>query len=287
MTDMEEQNGFGTLYVVATPIGNLDDITLRAVKILNSADLIAAEDTRHSKKLLAHLNIHAKLISCHEHNETHKSPRIIQHLKDGKNIALISDAGTPCISDPGYTLVSQAAKHGIAVVPVPGCSAAIAGLSASGLPTDSFYFAGFLPRKKQQLQLAIHELSKQTATLIIYESPRRIISLIEPLIDIMGDRSACLAREITKLHEEFIRGPLSSIQKTLEEKSSVKGECSLFIQGNLMTLTIDDSQLEQILTERIATWKTGTSALARHVSDEFNLPRKTVYEMILKLSPKS
>lgn len=283
---MEEHNGFGTLYVVATPIGNLDDITLRAVKILNSADLIAAEDTRHSKKLLAHLNIHAKLISCHEHNETHKSPRFIQHLKDGKNIALISDAGTPCISDPGYALVSQAAKQGIHIIPVPGCSAAIAGLSASGLPTDSFYFAGFLPRKKQQLQHAIQKLSKQTATLIIYESPRRIISLIELLIDIMGDRSACLAREITKLHEEFIRGPLSLIQKTLEEKTSVKGECSLFIQGSLMTLTIDDSQLEQILIERIATWKTGTSALARHVSDEFNLPRKTVYEMILTLSSK-
>lgn len=284
MPKMEEQNLYGTLYVVATPIGNLDDITLRAVKILNSVDLIAAEDTRHSKKLLTHLNIRAKLISCHEHNETHKSPQIIQHLKDGKNIALITDAGTPCISDPGYTLVSQTAKQGIPIIPVPGCSAAIAGLSASGLPTDSFYFAGFLPRKKQQLHHTIQELSNQKATLIIYESPRRIITLIELLIEIMGDRSACLAREITKLHEEFIRGSLSFTQKTLEEKASVKGECTLFIQGNQENQTIDDTRLEQILIERISTGNTGTSTLARQVSDEFNLPRKTVYEMILKLS---
>lgn len=281
---MEEQNISGTLFVVATPIGNLDDITLRAVKILNSVDLIAAEDTRHSKKLLAHLNIRAKLISCHEHNETHKSPQMIQQLKEGKNIALISDAGTPCISDPGYTLISQAANEGIRVVPIPGCSAAIAGLSASGLPTDRFYFVGFLPRKKQQLKQSLQELSNQKPTLIIYESPRRIITLIELLIEIMGNRTACLAREITKLHEEFIRGRLSEIHKALETKTDVKGECSLFVQGNHEKPAMDDIQLEKILIEQIATQKIGTSKLARQISDEFKLSKKTVYEMILKLS---
>ncbi len=281
---MENEISSGTLYVVATPIGNLEDITYRAVRILKHVDLIAAEDTRHSKKLLSHLDIPTRLVSCHEHNETQKAPQLIKQLKEGQNIALISDAGTPCISDPGYTLVSEAAKEKIPIIPIPGCSAAITGLSVSGLPTDAFLFIGFLPKKKQKQQQTIQDLSNQKATLIIYESPRRIIPLIEQLKQILGDRNACLGREITKLHEEFIRGTFSDIHKILQDKPSVKGECSLFVQGNIEKQTINDTQLKAILIERIKTGNIGTSKLAKQVASEFNLSKKSVYDMILTLS---
>lgn len=206
---MDHQSSFGTLYIVATPVGNLEDITFRAVKVLKQVDLIAAEDTRHSRKLLSHYGIQTKLISCHEHNETARTPGIIIQLKTGLDIALISDAGTPSISDPGYKLVTAVAREGISVIPIPGCSAAIAGLSVSGLPTDSFLFLGFLPKKQQKQQQALDTIKNQTPTLIFYESPRRIKPLIDNMLIILGDRKACLAREITKLHEEYIRGNLS------------------------------------------------------------------------------
>ncbi|HGY12488.1 MAG TPA: 16S rRNA (cytidine(1402)-2'-O)-methyltransferase, partial [Desulfobacterales bacterium] len=166
---MDNQTSSGTLYIVATPVGNLEDITFRAVKVLEQVDLIAAEDTRHSKKLLSHYGIQTKLISCHEHNEANKTPQIITHLKNGLNIALISDAGTPTISDPGYKLVTAVAGEKIHVIPIPGCSAAIAGLSVSGLPTDSFLFLGFLPKKQQKQRHALEALKKQPPTLIFYE----------------------------------------------------------------------------------------------------------------------
>ena len=202
---MDKPIPYGTLYVAATPIGNLEDMTFRAVAVLKQVDLIAAEDTRHSKRLLDHYGICTRLISCHEHNETFKTPQLISDLKSGLNLALISDAGTPTLSDPGYHLIKTAAKENIPVIPIPGCSAAMAGLSVSGLPTDTFYFSGFLPKKSQKLQQAIEFLKDQKATLIFYESPKRIKTLTETLIKILGDRQACLAREITKLHEEYLR----------------------------------------------------------------------------------
>ena len=279
---MDRQTSFGTLYIVATPVGNLEDITFRAVKILKQVDLIAAEDTRHSKKLLSHYDIQTKLVSCHEHNEINKIPQFITHLKNGLNIALISDAGTPGISDPGYKLVTAVAKEKISVIPIPGCSAAIAGLCVSGLPTDSFLFLGFLSKKKQKQKQTLETITNQSATLIFYESPRRIKALIDNMRNILGDRKAFLAREITKLHEEYIRGNLSDILKTLEEKEIIKGECSLFVQGQLEQKTIDEEQLEKIIISRLATTELGTSDLARQISKEFNLSKKQVYDTILK-----
>ncbi|MBU8912084.1 MAG: 16S rRNA (cytidine(1402)-2'-O)-methyltransferase [Desulfobacterales bacterium] len=280
---MDNQNSSGTLYIVATPVGNLEDITFRAIKILEQADLIAAEDTRHSKKLLSHYGIQTKLVSCHEHNEANKIPQIITHLKTGLNIALICDAGTPTISDPGYKLVAAVAREKISVIPIPGCSAAIAGLSVSGLPTDSFLFSGFLPKKQQKQQHALESVKNQTSTLIFYESPRRIKTLINNMLKILGDRKACLAREITKIHEEYIRGSLSEILQKLNKKDSIKGECSLFVQGQLEQKTINDSQLEKIILERLSTEGLGTSGLAKQISKEFNLSKKKVYEIILNL----
>jgi len=284
--DKENPQSAGTLYIVATPVGNLEDITFRAVKILNQVDLIAAEDTRHSKKLLSHYEIHTKLISCHEHNEAAKTPQLITHLKNGLDIALISDAGTPSISDPGYKLVTAVAKEKLSIIPIPGCSAAIAGLSISGLPTDSFLFLGFLPKKQQKQKQILKDLKNQTPTLIFYESPKRIKTLINNMLNTLGDRKACLAREITKLHEEYIRGDLSDILLSLEKKEAIKGECSLFVQGQTEEKTIDKKELEKIILARISATDLGTSGLAKQISKEFNLSKKQVYDMILKLNQK-
>jgi len=252
---------YGTLYVVATPIGNLEDMTFRAVTILKQVDLIAAEDTRHSKILLDHYGIGTRLISCHEHNETAKTPLLISHLKKGLNLALISDAGTPTLSDPGYPLVSAAVEENIPVLPIPGCSAAIAGLSVSGLPTDAFYFSGFPPRKTGKLKQAIESLKNLQATLIFYESPKRVKKLLETLIPLLGDRRACLTREITKLHEEYLRGSLSRILQQLELKESIKGECALFVQGREpIHGMMDEEDLERLILEQLTASGLGTFA---------------------------
>jgi 16S rRNA (cytidine1402-2'-O)-methyltransferase len=280
---MEKQNSWGTLFIVATPVGNLEDITFRAIKILNQVDLIAAEDTRHSRKLLLHYDIGTKLISCHEHNEVKKIPGIISDLKNGLDIALISDAGTPTISDPGYKLVTAVADEQISVIPIPGCNAAIAGLSVSGLATDSFLFLGFLPKKQAKLRQSLENLKELNATLIFYESPRRIKTLISIMLNIFDDRKTCLAREITKLHEEYIRGSLSDILKKLEEKETIKGECSLFVQGCLKEKTIDQKELKEIIIDRLSNNVLGTSGLAKQISREFNLSKKQVYDMILNI----
>lgn len=280
---MDNPTPFGTLFVVATPIGNLEDMTFRAIDVLKQVDLIAAEDTRHSKKLVSHYGIKTKLVSCHEHNEADKTPKLITHLKNGLDIALISDAGTPCISDPGYTLVSAAAKEQINIIPIPGCNAAMAGLSVSGLPTDSFLFLGFLSKKQQKLRQDLEALKHQGATLIFYESPKRIKRLIENMIDILEDRNACLVREATKLHEEYIRGTLTEILQKLDKKETIKGECSLFVHGCTKTEIIDNDELEKIILIRMNDDDFSTSVLARQISNEYKLPKKKVYETILKL----
>jgi 16S rRNA (cytidine1402-2'-O)-methyltransferase len=280
---MDNQISTGTLYVVATPIGNLEDMTFRAVKVLKQVDLIAAEDTRHSRRLLSHYGIKTGLISCHEHNESQRAPELINRLKEGLSIALISDAGTPTISDPGYKLVTAVSKEKIPVVPIPGCSAAIAGLSVAGLPTDAFLFMGFLPKKQQRLRQSIEALMDQQATLIFYESPRRLQALVEQMLNVLGDRQACLTREITKLHEEIIHGPLSEILTALEGRDSVKGECVLFVQGQTRQQTIDAHALEKIILARLSRNDLGTSGLASQISKEFNLSKKQVYDTILRL----
>jgi 16S rRNA (cytidine1402-2'-O)-methyltransferase len=221
----------GVLYIVSTPIGNLEDITLRALRILNEVDLIAAEDTRRTKILLKHYNIKKPLTSYFEHNERIKTKSLIDSLKSGKKVALVSEAGTPTISDPGFCIVFEAINQSIPVITIPGVSAAIAALSVSGLPVHRFAFEGFLPAKSGKRKNLLKKISHEERTLIFYESPYRVVSSIEDMIEIFGDRRAMVAREITKLHEETIYGSLSTIFEGLEHRK-VKGEITLIVEGN-------------------------------------------------------
>jgi len=221
----------GILYVVATPIGNLEDITLRAIRVLGEADIIAAEDTRHTRKLLAHLNLPAgRLVSYHEHNREESGRKLIAALKEGRTVALVSDAGTPAVSDPGEDLVRAAVEEGVPVVPVPGASAALAALVASGLPTDEFHFAGFLPRGAREMAERLERLKPLASTLVCYEAPHRLMKTLESMREAWGDRRAVLARELTKVHEEFCRGRLSDILRHLAEHPP-KGECVVIVEG--------------------------------------------------------
>ncbi len=219
----------GNLFVVATPIGNLEDITLRALRVLRETEIIACEDTRRTRKLLSHHGIRDKtLISYHEGNERERVQELLEILRGGEDVALVSDSGTPCVSDPGYRITRAAAEIGISVVPVPGPSAAIAALSASGLPTDRFAFEGFLPRKKGSLKKKLSQLASEERTLVLYESVHRIGTTLAELARAFGDREAVIFREMTKAHEETIRGRLSELAET---KFPRKGEFVLVIRG--------------------------------------------------------
>ena len=221
----------GTLYLVSTPIGNLEDLTLRARRLLAEADLIAAEDTRHTQQLLARYDIHTPMTSYHDHNKEEKAPVLIERLRQGQTIALVSDAGTPTVSDPGYYLITNCIAAGIPVSPVPGPSAPLAALAASGLPTDAFLFAGFLPRKPGARQKRLEALAPLRETLILFESPHRLVRLLEELQARLGDRRVAVCRELTKLHEEIIRGRLIEAVERLKGKT-VKGEITIVIEGN-------------------------------------------------------
>jgi 16S rRNA (cytidine1402-2'-O)-methyltransferase len=220
----------GTLYVVSTPIGNLEDITLRALRILKDADLIAAEDTRHTGLLLKHFGIQTRLTSYFEGNELKKREFILSRLKEGAQIALVSDAGTPGISDPGFRLIQIAIQNQIPVIPIPGPSAVITALSVSGLPTDAFLFKGFLPHKSSRRKDLLKQLEEVRETLIFYESPHRITETLKDILDILGDREMVLARELTKMYEEVLRGKVSEIQKLIEGRR-LKGEITLVVSG--------------------------------------------------------
>jgi 16S rRNA (cytidine1402-2'-O)-methyltransferase len=219
----------GTLYIVGTPIGNLEDITYRAVRVLGEAALVACEDTRQTRKLLDHFGIRKPAVSYHEHNEAQRTADLIGRLEQGETIALVSDAGTPLVSDPGFRLVREAVARGIPVVPVPGPSAAITALSASGLPTDSFRFAGFLPAKPGQRRRALEFLRDETATLVFYEAPHRIVETLEDVATVMGEREVVVARELTKIHEEFLRGAAAVVAAELKSRPAVRGEITLLI----------------------------------------------------------
>lgn len=220
----------GTLYIVATPIGNLDDITQRALKILQEVDVVAAEDTRHSRKLLEAHQITTPMISLHEHNESAKAQAVLDRIKAGESMALVSDAGTPLISDPGYVLVRQAREQDVKVVPIPGACAAVAALSAGGLPTDRFTFAGFLPQKSGPRGQALKELLYQEATVVLYESPRRVLDLLERIDGIEPHRQLCLAKELTKSFERFLPGVASEISAVLQQSPELqKGEWVVMI----------------------------------------------------------
>jgi|SRR5579862_2143074 len=219
----------GTLYLVATPIGNLEDITFRAVRTLREAGLIACEDTRHTRKLLDHYSIDKPAVSYHEHNERERAAELTAKLLAGVSVALVSDAGMPLVSDPGYRLVAAAIQNGIPVVPIPGASALVTALAASGMPTDAFYFGGFLPAKSGQRIRTLTALAGVEATLVFYEAPHRILDALADVEQTLGPRPVVVARELTKIHEEFVRGAAAAVRATLAARDSIKGEITLLI----------------------------------------------------------
>jgi 16S rRNA (cytidine1402-2'-O)-methyltransferase len=272
----------GTLYIVATPIGNLEDITLRAIRILKEADVVAAEDTRHSQKLLSKYDIHTPLTSYHDHNKEEKAPVLVAKMLDGKSVALVSDAGTPGISDPGYFLINLAVDQNIAVVPIPGATAAIAALSVSGLPTDSFVFEGFLPSKHTARLKRLQELKDEKRTLVFYEAPHRIIATVDDLLLVFGDRKSVVTRELTKVHEEAIRGTLTEVLGRLNS-GSTKGEFTIVLHGATDTPAeqhLDTKDyLKDLMLHRGLSKKEAIAAAA----EELGLSKKDVYKESLKL----
>ncbi len=218
------------LYLVATPIGNLEDITLRALHVLKEVDQIACEDTRHTQKLLNHYGITTRTISYHEHNEMTRAAELVKEMQEGASVALVTDAGMPGISDPGYRLISLAIRHHVPVVPIPGASAFLAALVASGLPTDSFRFSGFLPAKRGERRAALEAVRTSPRTQVFYEAPHRIVETLADVVEVLGDaRHVVIAREVTKLHEEFLRGRAGEILAALQARGAVKGEITLLI----------------------------------------------------------
>ena len=273
----------GTLYVVATPIGNMDDITVRALNVFGRIDLIAAEDTRHTGKLLKHHHIKCRLMSYHEHNEKERTPLLIEKIKSGLSIALVSNAGTPTVSDPGYILLQKALEHNIQVVPVPGPSAMLAALSISGLPTDSFIFIGFCAKKKTKRLKQLQALAHETRTLIFYESPGRIVTFMNEIKTVLGDRHVVLCREMTKLHEEFLRGCLSEVIETLSGRPAVKGECTLLVKGFEENISVSQDVVRAELIQALDKKKEKLSQICRILAQKYGLSRNDVYEQALKL----
>src|SRR5580692_1720234 len=226
------QNKIGgpSLYLVATPIGNLEDITLRALRVLKEVDLIACEDTRQTLKLLSHYGIQTRLVSYHEHNERTKAAELVVDLEGGAQIALVTDAGMPGISDPGFRLIALAIRHHVPVVPIPGASAFLAALVASGLPTDSFRFSGFLPAKRGERRAALEAIQASPRTQVFYEAPHRVVEALEDVVEVLGEsRHVVIAREVTKRYEEFLRGRAGEVLETLKSRDGVKGEITLLI----------------------------------------------------------
>ena len=273
----------GTLYIVSTPIGNLEDITLRAIKLLKEVDIIACEDTRHTKKLLSAHNIINHLESYHEHNEIRKSQKLLLLLKSGKNIALVSNAGTPCISDPGYRIVKLASENEINVVPVPGPSAVVSAVAVSGLPTDRFLFLGFLPRTKKRCKELLESTSQYTFTQVFYESPKRLVNTLELMHSVLGDRNISVSRELTKKFEETLRGNVSGLIKKLREKESIKGEITIVVEG-YSNKSGDISR--EAITNALKDLKKGGFSLKDAVSKvtgELNGSKNEVYKVALDI----
>ena len=265
----------GTLYLVATPIGNLEDITYRAVRTLKEADLIACEDTRHTRKLLDHYGIAKPVVSYHEHNEAARAEELVGKLAAGTSVALVSDAGMPLVSDPGYRVVAAAIGAGIRVVPVPGPSAVVAALAASGLAIDAFYFGGFLPPKSGQRARVLEALRDESATLIFYEAPHRILETLSDVERILGPRPVVVARELTKIHEEFLRGTAGQVRALLADRPSVKGEITLLI-GKGQAQTNDSATVEEAVEARVQAGMTRMDAI-KEVARERGLAKREVY----------
>lgn len=283
---MDKSGNSGVLYIVATPIGNLEDISYRAVRILREVDLIACEDTRQTKKLLDHYGIDKPTVSYHEHNESRRAEELVEKLKAGATIAQVSDSGMPAISDPGYRVVKLAIENGVAVVPIPGASAVIAALAASGLPTDAFEFRGFLPAKAGQRRTALEGLRALRQTVIFYEAPHRILESLEDIVQTLGPgRPVVIAREVTKVHEEFIRGSAEQILEIARQRE-LKGEITLLIgkaEGLQSVAAKPDlrTRVEEVMREQ----KLDEKSALKVVAKEQGLSKSEVYRELQRKKP--
>jgi 16S rRNA (cytidine1402-2'-O)-methyltransferase len=279
----------GCLYIVGTPIGNLEDITLRALRILKEVDVIACEDTRHTQKLLNHYNIEKKLVSYHEHNEMTRSPELLIQLEQGAKVALVSDAGMPLVSDPGYRLVTLCVRHKIPVVPIPGPSAMLAALTAAGLPNEEFLFVGFLPARSGERRRTLERLRIEERTIIFYEAPHRVAESTADLLDILGDRPACIAREVTKLHEEFLRGRLSQLSESLAERPA-RGEITLLVgppEQSGISGHVDSTQsLSDRVDELIRQAKLDRKDALKLAAKERGITRRAAYDQLIDSKAK-
>lgn len=281
-TDAQTESGSGCLYLVATPIGNLEDITLRAIRILKEADVIACEDTRHTQKLLHHYGIHKELISYHAHNEMTRAPELIIELEQGAKAALVSDAGMPVVSDPGHRLVALCLRHHIPVIPIPGPSAFIAALAASGLPTEEFLFVGFLPSRAGARRKALDALRSEPRTIVFYEAPHRLVETLADAADILGARPAVVAREITKIHEEFLRGNLAELRDAARKRAP-RGEITLLIgPGEAVPQTVDPAvSLKQRVEQLEAESGLDRKAALKQAARERGLAKREAYKQLL------
>ena len=275
----------GKLYLVATPIGNLEDITFRAINVLKEVDLIAAEDTRHTLKLLNHYEISKPLISYHRHNEDVKSDVLISKLLDGQNVAIVTDAGTPGISDPGEEIVKEAIENNIEVVPIPGACALINALIASGLNTKEFAFYGFLPLNKKNRNSAFDRIKKEDKTVILYEAPHKLIKTLEDILEIVGDVSCVLAKELTKIHEEFIRDNISGIIKNLNGKDSIKGEYIILLDlTNNTNNDVEDDVIEKSIEEQYEFYKNQgmlKKDIIKQIAKNKNVHKNEIYKLFI------
>ncbi len=270
------------LYLVATPIGNLEDITLRAVRLLKQVDVIACEDTRQTQKLLNHYGITTRTISYHEHNEMTRSAELVKEMQEGASVALVTDAGMPGISDPGFRLISLAIRHHLPVVPIPGASAFLAALVASGLPTDSFRFSGFLPAKRGERRAALEAIKTSPRTQVFYETPHRIVEALSDVVELLGkDRHVVIAREVTKLHEEFLRGRAVEILETLKARDAVKGEITLLIgkaeEADTPVRPAARASLRQRIEQIMAEEKVDEMAALKKLAKERGISKSEAY----------
>ena len=271
----------GTLYLVATPIGNLADITHRAIDVLKTVSVIACEDTRHTRKLLQHYGLETKTVSYHEHNEQERARQLIELLREGKDVAVVSDAGTPSISDPGFRLVRAAIENEIAVVPVPGPSALVTALIAAGLPTDEFFFAGFLPSRTSARRARLNELQSVPGTLIFYEAPHRLAETLKDAYEILGVREAVVARELTKLHEEIRRGLLSKLAADYSEKTDIRGEIVVLIDRNVIGAAVTPAVSVATLVDQFEQAGLDHRAALKKAARELGLSRAEAYRKLL------
>jgi 16S rRNA (cytidine1402-2'-O)-methyltransferase len=273
----------GTLYIVATPIGNLEDITMRAVRVLGEVACIASEDTRRTKILLKHFDIKTQLISYYREKEAIRSDQIIGLLEQGKDIALVSDAGTPCISDPGTVLIEKAHKRGIRVSPVPGASALTAALSLSGMLSDTILFLGFPPNRKSARRKVLLSLKNEPHLLVFYESPKRIIGCLQDIYDIFGDRNVFVVRELTKIHEEYFSGAASSVIKSLSQKDVVKGEFVVILEGGAGERAPDCADIHQLIQWYKKQGDLSLSDSVKKISKDIGVAKAKVYKEALKI----